>query len=84
VRAENLQEVIHAEPFRPFTLCLANGSRVFVPHPEWILHHSGGRTAVFMGQDESLRIIDVALVLELELGPPVPAGSLAPDPSGGE
>jgi hypothetical protein len=84
VRAENLQELIHAAPFRQFWLCLANGSRVFVPHPEWILHPSGARTAVVMGPDESVRIIDVALVLELELAPPVPAGSIAPNPNGGE
>jgi len=84
VRAENLQEVIRAAPFRPFWLCLANGSKVFVPHPEWIAHPSGARTAVVMGQDESVRIIDVALVLELELALPVPAGSIAPNPNGGE
>ncbi len=84
MRAENLQEVIRAAPFRPFWLCLANGSKVFVPHPEWIAHPSGARTAVVMGQDESVRIIDVALVLELELALPVPAGSIAPNPNGGE
>jgi hypothetical protein len=37
-----------------------------------------------MGPDESVRIIDVALVLELDLGPPVPAGPVAPNPNGGE
>ena len=84
MRAENLQDVIHAEPFWPFWLCLANGSRVYVPHPEWILHPSGRRTAVVMGPDEGVRIIDVGLVLELDLGPPVPAGSIAPNPNGGE
>jgi hypothetical protein len=84
VRVENLHEVIHAEPFRPFTLCLADGSKVHVPHPEWIAHPAKARTAVVMGEDESVRIIDVALVLELQLSPPVPAGAVSPNPNGGE
>ena len=60
MRADNLQEVIRGEPFRPFALVVADGSKVYVPHPEWIAHPSGARTAVVMGQDESVRIIDVA------------------------
>jgi hypothetical protein len=82
VRAENLQELIHAAPFRPFELVLANGSRVLVSHPEWILHPKGARTAVVMRPDESVRIIDVGLVLELDLAPPIPAGSISPNPNG--
>jgi len=82
VRSENLREVIRAVPFRPFTLCLANGARVEVQHPEWIFHPEGARTAVVMFPDESVRIIDVALVLELQLGPPVPAGTVALEPDG--
>ena len=37
-----------------------------------------------MRPDESVRIIDVGLVLELDLAPPIPAGSIAPNPNGGE
>ena len=84
MRAENLQELIHAAPFRPFELVLANGARVLVSHPEWILHPKGARTAVVMRLDESVRIIDVGLVLELDLAPPIPARSIAPNPNGGE
>jgi hypothetical protein len=84
MRAESLDELIHAEPFRPFTLCLANGARVEVPHPEWIIHHRGARTAVVMSPDESVRIIDVGLVLELQPGPLLPAGTIAEEnPNGG-
>jgi hypothetical protein len=84
MRAENLHEAIHAEPFRPFTLMLADGTRLHVPHPESILHPQKARTAVVMSQDESIRILDVALVLGVELAPPIPAGSIAPGPNGGE
>ena len=85
MRAENLDELIHAEPFRPFTVCLANGARVEIPHPEWIIHPPGTRTAVVMSPDESVRIIDVGLVVELQVGPPLPAGTIAEErPNGGE
>jgi hypothetical protein len=85
VRAENLDELIRAVPFRPFTICLANGARVDIPHPEWIFHPPGTRTAVVMSPDESVRIIDVGLVLELQLGPPLPAGTIAAgNPDGGD
>ena len=84
MRAENLHEVIDAEPFRPFTLMLADGTRLHVPHPAWILHPPHARTAVVMSQDESIRILDVALVLGVEFAPPLPAGSIAPAPNGGE
>jgi hypothetical protein len=85
MRAENLDQLIRAEPFRPFTICLANGARVDIPHPKWIFHPPGTRTAVVMAPDESVRIIDVGLVLDLRLGSPLPAGSIAAeDPDGGD
>jgi hypothetical protein len=76
VRPENLPEVIHAAPFRPFALCLADGSRVDVPHPDFIAHTPGGRTAVVVGVDESLQIIDVMLVTKIDIGPPATAGAI--------
>jgi len=84
VRAESLRELIHAEPFRPFEIVLVNGSRILVTHPEWIFHPKGARTAIVWYPDERVRIIDVGLVLELDLAAPSPAGSIAPNPNGGE
>jgi len=80
MRPESLRELIYAEPFRPFELVLANGSRMLVPHPEWMLYPKGAQTAVVWYPNDRLRIIDVGLVLELDLAPPVAAGSVAPDP----
>ena len=83
MRSEDLQEVIRAAPFRPFGLVFADGARIIVRHPEWIAFQ-GGRTAVVIEPDQRLHIIDVMLVQRLELDPPVPAGSIAPNPDGGE
>jgi hypothetical protein len=83
VRAESLREVIQAEPFRPFEIVLVSGSRILVTHPEWVLYPKGARTAIVWYPDDRVRIIDVGLVLELDLAPPVAAGSIAPNPNGG-
>jgi hypothetical protein len=84
VRAESLEEVIRAVPFRPFSLMLADGTRLAVSHPEWIMLPPGTRTAVHMTPDERVRILDVGLVLGVDVEPPVPAGTPAPSPDGGE
>jgi hypothetical protein len=81
VRPENLREVIHAAPFRPFALCLADGTRVNVPHPDFIAHPPGGRTAVVVGTDESLQIVDVMLIAKIEIGPPATAGAMRSEES---
>ena len=84
MRAESLEEAIHAEPFRPFALMLADGTRLPVPHPDFISHPPGARTTVVMGRDESVRILDTALILGIEVLPPVPSGAVGPGPNGGE
>jgi hypothetical protein len=84
MRAENLQEVIHATPFRPFRLCLADGTRVEVTHPDFIASPPGSRTAVVFGRNDSLKIIDVGPVLAVDIGAPTPAGSISPPTNGGE
>ena len=85
MKTEDLHDVIGAAPFRPFAIVFADGAKVVVPHPEWILFPRGARTAVFMDPaDQRLHIIDVMLVQRLELAPPVPAGSIAPNSNGGE
>ena len=83
MRTENLTEAIHAAPFRPFTIHLADGKEVSVPHPDFIAHAPKGRVAVVVGADDSTHTIDVGLITRLEVPPPVPAGSIAPEPNGG-
>ncbi len=84
MRSDSLRELIQAKPFRPFDLVLANNDRIRITHPEWIMHPQGARSAVVWSPDDRVRIIDVGLVLELDVAPPVPAGSIAPNPNGGE
>lgn len=64
---EPLQAVHRARPFRPFTLHLADGDKLSVPHAEFLSHAGKGRTVVVFSDDESFSIIDLLLVTRLEI-----------------
>jgi hypothetical protein len=83
VRIEELQDLVRAAPFRPFTLHLADGAAFTIEHPEWIAFR-GGRTAVVLDADDRVHLIDVMLALRINVSPPVPAGTPGPDANGGE
>jgi hypothetical protein len=69
---ETLQAAIRAVPFQPFTLRLADGRALPVPHREFIAHRPGGRIAAVIGDDESAAYVDLLLVVSLEYAPPAP------------
>lgn len=65
---EQMRKVHTARPFVPFTLRLADGSRIRVPSPEFIWLHPTGRTVVVATETEAAEIIDLLLVASIELG----------------
>jgi hypothetical protein len=62
---EALAKAIQRQPFQPFTLRLADGTEVSVPHRDFISMHPTGRTVIVYGEDEDLEILDVMLVTSL-------------------
>ncbi len=78
---EQLQNAIHAVPFCPFVLRLANGEEVRVPHPDFIAHRPAGRTAAVEMPNDTTKIIDLLLVVALDVEHP---GDLASIPDVGE
>jgi hypothetical protein len=67
---EQLKTIHQARPFRPFTLYLADGRQVHVPHHEFLSHSPTGRTVVVHHtEEESFSILDLLLVTELKLDP---------------
>jgi hypothetical protein len=71
---EQLRAVYDSKPFRPFVLHLADGRSISVRHREFIMSVPSGRTIVICQPDDSLSIIDLPLVTELEIKP-APNGS---------
>ncbi|MFQ5494120.1 MAG: hypothetical protein ACE5EX_01955 [Phycisphaerae bacterium] len=68
MRIEQIREVHAARPFHPFTLRLADGRALKVPHPEFLwIHPRAGRTVFVADVKETVRIIDPLLVVSIDL-----------------
>jgi hypothetical protein len=63
---EQLRAADSAKPFRPFVIHLADGRAIPVQHPEFLLTVPSGRTIVVCQPDDTLNIIDLLLVTDLE------------------
>jgi hypothetical protein len=70
---ETLQRFIHAIPFQPFVIHLADSREVAVPRSDFIAHAPGTRTVVVTYTDNSVEVIDLLLVTSLDTGIPQPA-----------
>jgi hypothetical protein len=66
---EQLRNVYNAQPFRPFVIHLADGREVPVHHQEFIMTVPSGRTIVVCQPDDTLNIIDLLLVTDLQMKP---------------
>ena len=66
--SEQLRAAHKAQPFKPFTVHLADGTSVNVPHPEVLLQTQGGRTIFVNTGGEDVSIIDLLLVTRLTFG----------------
>jgi hypothetical protein len=60
-----ISEALHRQPFRPFSLRLADGRELYVPHPDFVAL-SPRRVIVINAQDESHSILEPLLIVSLE------------------
>jgi hypothetical protein len=74
--ANQIREVVRAQPFRPFIIHLANGRTFDVPHPEFVAV-ARGRELLFIADDDGIHQFDMRLVAEIETPPPA---ATAPTP----
>ena len=64
--AGELRKAVHARPFRPFTLYMADGRTLRVIHPEFVAISPTGRTAaVYPEGDDAADQIDLPLVTRI-------------------
>jgi hypothetical protein len=64
---EQLNNVHHARPFRPFTIHMGDGRSFYVKHPDFLSRSPSGRTIVVHSDDDSFNILDMLLVTEFEV-----------------
>lgn len=65
-----IREALHQQPFRPFTIRLADGRELPVPHPDFVAIL--GRTAVVASPslDDSYSIVEPLLIVSIEYASP--------------
>jgi hypothetical protein len=74
MEANAIREVIHAAPFRPFRLHLADGRTLSILHPEFIhVSPQGRRVLVFRPDDDAMTIVEPLLIVTLETIEPASA-----------
>jgi hypothetical protein len=66
---EQLRNAYNAQPFRPFSIQLADGRVVPVISREFMMTVPSGRTVVVCQPDDTLNIIDLLLITDLEFKP---------------
>ncbi len=66
---EQLRHFYQARPFQPFVVHLADGREIPIDHPEFIMSSPSGRTVSVYQPDDTLNVIDLLLVTDLELRP---------------
>jgi len=67
--SERIRQLWKAEPFQKFTMHLADGRQIPVLHREFLMISPSGRTANVYQPDDSLNIVDLLLVTDLEVRP---------------
>jgi hypothetical protein len=68
--AEQFRKVREANPFVPFTIQLADGRELGIPHRDFVSQSPGGRTVIVYHADDSASIVDLYLVTELKIQAP--------------
>jgi hypothetical protein len=64
---EPIRNLCLAEPFHPFVLYLADGREIPVQHREFIMSVPSGRTEIVAQPDDTLNIVDLLLVTDVEV-----------------
>lgn len=63
---EGLREAVKRQPFKPFTIRLADGRAMRVPHPEFLA--IGPNVVILVTENDSWLEIDPFLVVSLDYG----------------
>ncbi len=67
MKIDRIRETLHARPFRPFWIHLADGGRLPVQHEDFVALDPAGRELIVYQPDSSHQIVDVLLVTRLEI-----------------
>jgi hypothetical protein len=69
--SKKFRDHLHSRPFRPYTICMADGQELKVIHPDFVAVDPAGREAVVYDQKGKHHYVDLLLVtsIRIEAGP---------------
>jgi hypothetical protein len=70
MNAEQLRTLHRAQPFRPFTLIMGDGSQHRVSQPEFLLMTRSGQYAGVVNEDDTICFLELVRVTEFRVEPP--------------
>lgn len=70
---EQFRATLHQQPFRPFTIRMADGRAFEIAHRDFVALSPSGRTIIVFQSDEIYSVLDLLLMSELQVGNGRPA-----------
>jgi len=67
VKIDEVRKLLHAQPFRPFLIHVADGGRIPVKHEDFVALAPTGREMIVYLADGDYQIVDVMLVTRLQV-----------------
>ena len=68
MKADEIRKLLHAQPFRPFVIHVADGGRLVVKHEDFVALSPSGRTMLVYRHNKAddYQVVDVLMVTRLE------------------
>ena len=66
---DKVRSLLHASPFRPFLIHVADGGRIPVKHEDFVALDPAGREMLVYQPDSTYQIVDVMLITRLQVLP---------------
>ena len=66
---DQFRAAYNTQPFQPFVVHLADGRQLPVPHRDFVWSSPSGRTIYVAEADDTLHIVDLLLVTDIEQKP---------------
>jgi len=63
---QGIREALRRQPFEPFSICLADGHSMSVPHPQMVA--VGKRRLIVVEPNDSWSVIEPLLIVSLQFG----------------
>jgi hypothetical protein len=75
--SQKFREQMNVRPFRPYTICLADGREISVVHPDFVAAAPNGREAMVYSATGECHHVDILLVTCIRVqGQPEGAGAV--------